>query len=277
MEIISKDIIQLYILPHIPVRSRGFAPRVPLETVVQLILYRLKTGCQWRYLPMKEYLGSQRYSWQSIYYYFNQWSKQGVWRKAWIAVLKAYKRFLDMSVVHLDGSHTVAKKGGQAVGYQRRKKAKTTNALFLSDNQGVMLGMAEPQEGQHHDLYHIEELFQSLCRILQEAGIELNGLFMNADPGFDAQELRALCKEAGILANIKSNPRNRQKNCEDTYIYFDEQLYKQRGVIEHANAWMDAYKALLVRFETSTRNWTALNFMAFMLIFLRKIRRKKKV
>jgi hypothetical protein len=33
------------------------------------------------------------------------------------------------------------------------------------------------------------------------------------------------------------------------YQYFNEELYKYRTVIEHANAWMDSFKALLVRLE----------------------------
>ncbi|MEK7256433.1 MAG: hypothetical protein AAB316_16885 [Bacteroidota bacterium] len=34
----------------------------------------------------------------------------------------------------------------------------------------------------------------------------------------------------------------------------DEERYTDRCVVEHANAWMDACKALLVRFETTVRN-----------------------
>jgi len=34
------------------------------------------------------------------------------------------------------GSHTLAKRGGEALAYQGRKAAKTTNLLFLADNQG---------------------------------------------------------------------------------------------------------------------------------------------
>ncbi len=36
---------------------------------------------------------------------------------------------------------------------------------------------------------------------------------------------------------------------------FDEQLYKDRSVIEHSNVWIDGFKALLVRFEFSVINW----------------------
>ncbi len=58
---------------------------------------------------------------------------------------------------------------------------------------------------------------------------------------------------------------------------FDEELYKDRSVIEHANAWIDGFKALLVRFEFTVRNWMSLHFIAFAIIFLRKINKRLKV
>ena len=45
--------------------------------------------------------------------------------------------------------------------------------------------MSTPQEGQHHDLFEIQTLFNEICTMLKEAGISLDGLFLNADPGFD--------------------------------------------------------------------------------------------
>ena len=60
-----------------------------------------------------------------------------------------------MSHIDLDGSHTIAKKGGEEIAYQGRKKAKTSNLLFLSDNQGIILGFSEVQSDNHHDLYDI--------------------------------------------------------------------------------------------------------------------------
>ncbi len=81
-----------------------------------------------------------------------------------------------------------------------------------------------------------------------------------------------------IIANIKPNPRNSPKEQEPyesgTHI-FDEQFYKD--VFEHSNAWLDGFKSLLVRFEFSVRNWLSLHFMAFSVIFLRKINKKTKV
>ena len=93
---------------------------------------------------------------------------------------------MDLSSAELDGSHTPAKNGGDAVGYQGRKACKTTNALFISDNQGVVLGMSTPQEGHmaratSHYLFEIQTLFNEICTILKSASINLDGLFLNAD------------------------------------------------------------------------------------------------
>jgi hypothetical protein len=185
-----------------------------------------------------------------------------------------------MSSVEFDGSHTLAKNGGDAVGYQDRKSSNTTNALFLSDKQGVMLSMSTPQEGNHHDLFEIQQLLEEIRSLLKEARIELKGLFLNADAGFDSAEFKGACEKEEIILNVKANPRNSKKWDGESYQggthIFDEELYKERTVIEHANAWMDGFKSLLIRFEFSVRNWMNLHFMAFTIIFLRKINKKQK-
>ena len=273
MEILSKSTIEQYILPNLSIGSRGKECETELLTeIVSAILYRLKTGCQWRQLPVKQFFSNAVLTWQGVYYHFNEWVKDGSWTKVWISILSSNRQHLDLSCIQLDGSHTPAKRGGEAVGYQGRKASETTNSLFLADNQGLMLACASPQEGQHNDLYNIKELFEELCQMLTKAGINIKGLFLNADSGFDSKELRQICKDKEIEANIDVNSRNNKTENQSTeYQYFDEELYKRRTVIEHANAWLDTFKALLVRFETKAINWVALTLLAFSVHFLRKI------
>ena len=66
--------------------------------------------------------------------------------------------------MQLDGSQTPCKKQGEHIGYQGRKAAKTTNALFFSDKEGQPLAMATPQAGNHNDLFEIQE-FLSRCAL----------------------------------------------------------------------------------------------------------------
>ena len=276
MEILSKDMIERWILPHLSLGKRGFDSKVPIYEIVMLILYKLKTGCQWRLLPIKQFFEQQRLSWQGVYYHYNRWCKLGCWKQVWTNLLAHHHAYLDLSSAQVDGSHTPAKNGGEAIGYQGRKAARTTNSLFLSDNQGLMLAMATPQEGNHHDLFDIQTLFKELTELLEQADIDLRGVFLNADPGFDSQTLRDCCAQKQIQANIKTNPRNGQEDKED-YPYFDEELYKRRVVIERSNAWLDSFKALLVRFETLIITWVSFHLLAFVVLFLRKINKPPKV
>ena len=87
----------------------------------------------------------------------------------------------DLLVVNLDGSHWSCICGGEEVGYQGRKKRKTTNVLYLTDKQGLVLAMSTPVSGKHNDLFYIENIFEELTTILEDATISVDGLFMNAD------------------------------------------------------------------------------------------------
>lgn len=126
-----------------------------------------------------------------------------------------------------------------------------------------------------HDLFEIEKLFEELCVLLESAQVNLKGLFLNADSGFDSQNLRVLCANREIEANIALNPRSTHEQ-QIAWTYFDEELYKRRPVIEHANAWLDSFKTLLVRYETNVENWLSFHWLAFVVLFLRRINRNKK-
>jgi hypothetical protein len=93
--------------------------------------------------------------------------KSGLLVKTWLNLLRLNLKYLDLSSAEFDGSYTPAKNGGNAVGYQGRKAYNTTNSLFISDSQGVTLDMSTPREGQHHDLFQIQELFDEICSLLK--------------------------------------------------------------------------------------------------------------
>lgn len=108
---------------------------------------------------------------------------------------------------------------------------------------------------------------------MEQADISVDGLFINADAGFDTQELRNLCESKGIIANICFNKRNSKKDRDE---YFDQELYDERYAIERTNAWMDSFRSLLNRFDTTVSSWKGFNFLAFIVIGLRKFYKLKK-
>ena len=69
---------------------------------------------------------------------------------------------LYMSSVELDGCHTTALRGGECCGYERCKKRKTINAIYVTDNQGTPLAMSTLVSGSHNDVYNISEVLSEL-------------------------------------------------------------------------------------------------------------------
>lgn len=64
------------IQPLIPAAKSGGRPRtLEMRLVINAILYVVVGGIQWRMLP------TEYPRWQSVYYYFRQWQKDGTWRR----------------------------------------------------------------------------------------------------------------------------------------------------------------------------------------------------
>ncbi len=272
-QVLHKDSIELDIVPHLPLPKRGFKSKAPLYEIVNAILYKLKTGVQWSYLPVQALFSTQVLSHKTVFGHFRNWCKAGVWQSCWTELLKKNKSLIDLSSADLDGSHTTALRGGEQVAYQGRKKRKTTNSLYFTDRQGLPLAMSKPIAGNHNDLFDIEIYFEDITNQLTDAEISISGLFINADAGFDSQKLRKILTDKEIIANICPNKRNGQNNEDD---YFDEKLYKERYAIERTNAWLDSFRSLLNRFDTTLSNWMAWNFIAFIVIGLKKFYKTKK-
>ena len=74
---LGKDTINKWIISFLSIRKRGFKSNFDLASIFLLILNRLKTGVQWRELPIESYFEKGEISWQNVYYYFNTWSKDG--------------------------------------------------------------------------------------------------------------------------------------------------------------------------------------------------------
>jgi transposase len=271
--VLDKDMIELEIIPYLPTGKRGYPPKASLVEIVNCILYKLKTGIQWHLLPVEAMFSGYVLHYKTVFGHYRKWCKQDAWKSCWISLLSRNKDLIDLSSGDFDGSHTRALRGGEAVGYQGRKKRKTTNSLYLTDRQGIPLAMSEPVSGNHNDLYNIEVQFEEVVATIESAGIPTEGLFINADAGFDSKSFRAACSRKDIIPNIAQNRRNAAT---DSDHFLDELLYKERYAVERTNAWMDSYRSILNRFDTTVSSWKGYNYLAFSVIGLKKFYKSKK-
>src|SRR6266852_5409430 len=126
-----------FILPHLMMPKRGPKCKLGYHRLFNLILWVLYTGMQWKCLPVpKDAHGKPAIHYTTIYKVFARWADDGSLWQAFVASVQhlADHHQLDLSVLHGDGTNTVAKKGGDGIGYSGHKHQKGEKVLAIIDN-----------------------------------------------------------------------------------------------------------------------------------------------
>ncbi len=184
---------QQYIEPHLTKAKRGYVSEQPLYKIFNYILYKLYTGCQWDAVPIETTADGQPVmSYQVPYYHFRKWSRDGSLQRLFDASIMTIKGELNLPELNLDGSHSAAKKGGEAVAYQGRKKAKTSNILPVTDAHGTIIATTGIVAGNHNDSYELEQKLRNLFNDMQRCRLDYQGAIFNMDSSFDTRAARKL-------------------------------------------------------------------------------------
>ena len=97
------------LLPPEPPKPKGGRPRVPDRAALTGILFVLRTGLPWEYLPQELGCGSGVTCWRRL----RDWQQDGVWHRLHLALLDRLGEAdkIDWSRASLDGSIVPAKRG----------------------------------------------------------------------------------------------------------------------------------------------------------------------
>lgn len=271
---VAEEQFEQKIRPYLSVAKRGYVSCIPLYKIFNYILYWLHTGCQWSQLPIDcdpEQPEYPEISWHAVYYHHRKWSRDGslenLWQASILEIAENHK--LDCSQLNLDGSHALAKKGGESVAYQKRKKAKTSNILPITDKHGYIVATTDIVAGNHNDAFDLKAHLQSAFKHMKRLGLPIQGAYFNADSAFDTKDARKTCFNHGLIPNIAENKRNRKKCKPGPKRFFRPDIYKNRFVAERTFAWLDKFKRLLIRFERKAAYCLGAHYLAFTLINLR--------
>src|ERR1051325_2419530 len=80
----------------------------------------------------------------------------------------------------------------------------------MTDNNGYVLAPLPVAPVNETDMVLLPEGLKALKRVAKEVGLDLRGAYRNLDGGFDAAHNRTCIFNAGLIPNIKENPRNRK-------------------------------------------------------------------
>src|SRR6266516_1795706 len=108
-----------FIFPHLSMPKRGPRCKIGYHRLLNLILWVLYTGMQWKCLHIPEGLtGKYEIHYTNVYRAFAKWVDDGSLQQAFIASVAhlSEEKKLDLRVLHGDETNTVAIKGGMALG-----------------------------------------------------------------------------------------------------------------------------------------------------------------
>src|SRR5437868_13770189 len=115
---LSEPQFEPFLVPHLSMTKRGPKCKLCYYQVFNLILRVLYTGMQWKCLPgPTDPQGNPAIHYTTVYKVFAKWADDGSLWQAFVASVRhlAAEKQLDLSVLHGDGTNTVAKKGAMGL------------------------------------------------------------------------------------------------------------------------------------------------------------------
>ncbi len=271
---LNENEFEEFILPHLSMPKRGPKCKIGYWKMFNYILKVLYTGMQWQELPIdKDEKGEIEIHHTVIFKQYGHWSDDGSLLKAFEASLKHLyaNNKLDVSTLHGDGSNTVAKKGGDIIGYSGHKHQRGEKVLAIVDNNGYVLAPYTIAPVNKNDCILLPDSLSNLFQIARKIGFPIKGSILNLDGAFDSKDNRKRIFNRGMIPNIPENKRNRKKIKRGRKRLFDEAVYQLRLTVERTFAWEDKFKRLLLRFERKQSRHFTFKLLAYTMINLRQL------
>ena len=125
--------------PHIPVHTGGRPRKTRTRDALDAILYILRTGCQWRYLPVD--FPPKSTTWR----YFDEWRRDGTLDTIHDALRRrvraAGKPYHPRTTASVDSQSVDTTSGGEARGRDNAKNVDGRKRHIVVDSMGLLLAV----------------------------------------------------------------------------------------------------------------------------------------
>lgn len=242
-----------------PQAHRGRKP-IPNRKLLPGILYVLKTGCSWEYLPDS----ICEYHYASCWRRFKFWQKQlkHVWREL-LKILDAQGQ-VNLETGQLDTSLVPSPQFTDTTGYSGKHKKTGTKLSLIADHEGIPLGL-EIVPGNLHDSKCAESTMREV-----KIGKKTRVKQLNADKGYDSKKLRESMRKRAIQTNIPSR-KFKKRRLRGRKPKYDQEVAKQRPLVERTFSWLKSFKRLKNRAERTKLMFEAFALLGCIVICLRRI------
>jgi len=179
---------------HLPLLSTRGRPRIhPLRRILDAIVYAVRTGCAWRYLP------SNFRPWQTVFYHFRRFRPQGSWHLLYTALHRAERkrvgRHPDPSAAIIDSqSVKTVEESASIRGYDAHKRVTGRKRHLLVDTLGLPI-VCYVTSADVHDTVGARKLLAGLAYFVPR----LKKIW--ADAAYRGKELAEWCQQPSGVSN----------------------------------------------------------------------------
>jgi putative transposase len=245
---------------HYPPAPTG-RPRADLRIMLEGVVHRMRSGCQWERLPERFGPTSTLHGW------FQSFVADGILEEIW-AVLVGECDELGAVLWEWQAADGVMGKSrfcGDKRGPNPTDRAKMgTKKHLLVEGGGGPLGVViEGANRNDHKL--LEETIEAV--VIERPDHEEVGQHLCLDKAYDNPTGEGVCEAAGYLPHIR-------RIGEEKLDAGGEKAHPaRRWVVERTIAWLQRCRALLIRYDKKSENYLGLIQLACALLWWRRLDR----
>ena len=226
------------LLPPEPPKPKGGRPRVSDRVALTGILFVLKTGIPWEYLPAEMGCGSGMTCWRRL----RDWYQTGVWRRAAPGASRRAGpgRWHRLGPGRAGLRRAVPAPGGQEPGKNPTDRGKQgTKRHLVVDAHGIPLAvlMSAANVPDSKMMLATVDAIEPI-RAKTRGRPRRRPHKLHADKGYDYRHLRLALRKRRIIPRIARcgvEPKNR--------------LGRYRWVVERTLSWLNRFRRLKIRYE----------------------------
>ena len=228
----------------------------PLRKIWDAIFYVVKTGCQWRMLPL------DFAPWSAVYYYFKKWRENGIFEQVLDALNTVYRKSHgkeEIPSVGIIDSQTVkvAHTCNNEVGYDAGKRIKGRKRHIITDTLGCLL-LVVVHGAEIQDRNGIKMLLPELKDKIWHG---IKKIF--ADAGYSGLPIIEWTKKnfSWELEIAKRSELGKFK------------VLPKRWIVERTFAWISFSRRNSKDYERLTQSSQAMTQLAMIRIFIKRIKK----
>jgi transposase len=251
-----------------PQKPRTGRPNKDHRTIINAILWLLRTGAPWRDLP-------ERYgSWKTVASRFYRWQRAEIWPRILGRLQQQADADgqLDWSLHFVDG--TIVRAHQHAAGARRPKDTEHADEGLGRSQGGFSTkihlraeGGGKPiafliTAGQRHEQSVFEALMETGAVKRRRRGRpRLRPARVAGDKGYSSRKIRCYLRRRGIGAVIPRQKRERRTR-------FDKAAYRQRNLIERLINRLKGFRRIATRYEKRAIHYLGMLGIASLVLWL---------